>query len=209
MASAVDRSNQDKEKNMGVSLKKGDRVSLSKNVESGLTSVKLGLGWDERKKGGLGGLFGGGGGGIDLDASAVLFGSDGSKVDQVWFRQLKSRDGSVVHSGDNLTGAGDGDDEVITVDLTRVPSQVETIVFVVSSFRGDTFDSIANAFARAVDARTGTEIARYDITGGGSHTGLIMASLSRKSGSWEVLAIGEPGRSKTFDDLLPQMRAHI
>lgn len=195
---------------MGVSLTKGDRVSLSKDVESGLKSVKFGLGWDEQKKSGfMAKMLSSAGGGIDLDASAVLFGSDRRRIDQVWFRQLKSKDGSIVHSGDNLTGAGDGDDEVITVDLERLPTAVETVVFVVSSFRGDSFDSIANAFARAVDAKTGREIARYDISGGGSHTGLIMASLTRKSGSWEVLAIGEPGRSKTFDDLLPQMQAHI
>ncbi|MFZ3481800.1 TerD family protein [Sphingomonas sp. 3-13AW] len=196
---------------MGVSLKKGERVSLSKDVDAGLKSVQFGLGWDERKKGGLmSALFGGGGGGgIDLDASAVLFGANGSRIDQVWFRQLRSKDGSIVHSGDNLTGAGDGDDEVITVDLSRLPSDVQTIIFVVSSFRGDTFDSIDNAYARAVDAKTGREIARYEISGGGSHTGLIMASLSRKSGSWEVQAIGEPGRSRVFEDLLPQMQGHL
>ena len=138
-----------------------------------------------------------------------MFGSNGQRVDQVWFQQKRSKDGSVVHSGDNLTGEGEGDDEVITVDLDRLPASVQTIVFVVSSFRGDTFDSIANAYARAVDAKTGQEIARYDISGGGSHTGVIMAALSRKSGTWEIQAIGEPGRSKVFQDMLPQMQAYV
>lgn len=196
---------------MGVSLKKGEKVSLAKDVDSGLTRVAFGLGWDERtkKSGLLGGIFGGGGGGgIDLDASVVMFDAQTNKVDQVWFQQKKSRDGSVVHSGDNLTGAGEGDDEVITVDLTRVPDAVQSLVFVVSSFRGDTFDSIANAFARAVDVATGRELLRYDISGGGSHTGMIMAVLSRRTGSWEVTAIGEAGQSKVFADMLPQMKRH-
>jgi tellurium resistance protein TerZ len=198
---------------MGVSLKKGDRISLAKDVESGLRSIRFGLGWDERKSRGgfLGGLLGGGSGGagIDLDASAVMFDAGGRKVDQVWFRQLKSRCGGIVHSGDNLTGEGDGDDEVITVDVERLAPTVQTVVFVVSSFRGDTFDKIENATARVVDDRTGREIARYDISGGGQHTGVIMASLSRRTGAWEVKAIGEPGQSRTFDDLLPQMAAHL
>ena len=114
---------------MAVSLQKGQKISLSKEAGGELTQVKLGLGWDvfqgpQEKKGGfLGKLFGGGSGGdsIDLDASCIMFDANKQAVDAIWFSQLKSKDGSIVHTGDNRTGDGDGDDEVINVDLSKVP----------------------------------------------------------------------------------------
>jgi tellurium resistance protein TerZ len=170
----------------------------------------MGLGWDVRKSKGLFGLFGGGGGGdIDLDASCLLF--DGSRrlSDQVWFRQLRSRDGSIVHSGDNLTGAGDGDDEMITVDLTRLPPQVQALVFTVNSFRGDTFDRIENAYCRLVDAANGAELARYDLTGAGAHTGQVMAQLTKQNGGWEMKALGVRTRGQTFHDMMGDIIAAL
>ncbi|CAG1769660.1 partial Stress response protein SCP2, partial [uncultured bacterium] len=122
---------------MALNLAKGQKISLNKEAGSSLTQVTMGLGWDPVKKGGLlGGLFGSSGGSIDLDASCVMFDDTGRAVDLVWFRQLKSRDGSIVHTGDNLTGEGEGDDEQIIVNLDHVPANIKTLVFTVNSFTG-------------------------------------------------------------------------
>lgn len=193
-----------------VSLQKGQTVRLEKSGGGGLTRVAMGLGWDVRKSGGLfGKLLGGGGGDIDLDASCLLFDGNGKMLDQVWFRQLKSRDGSIVHSGDNLTGAGDGDDETITVDLTRLPSSVQSLLFTVNSFRGDTFDRIENAYCRVLDAGSGKELVRYDLSGSGSHTGQVMARLKRTGGDWEFTAVGDRTSGRTFHDMMPQIQAAL
>ena len=184
-----------------VSLQKGQTVRLEKSGGGTLTKVAMGLGWDVRKAKGLFGLFGGGGKDIDLDASCLLFDGNRQMVDQVWFRQLVSKDASIVHSGDNRTGAGDGDDETINVDLVRLPASVQTLVFTVNSFQGDTFDSIANAYCRLVDLTNGRELARYDLTGEGSHTGQVMAKLTRGSGGWDMKALGERTTGRTFRDM--------
>ena len=185
-----------------VSLQKGQTVRLEKAGGGTLTRVAMGLGWDVRKAKGLLGLFGGGGGGdIDLDASCVLFDADRRMTDQVWFQQLSSKDGIVVHSGDNRTGAGDGDDETINVDLSRLPANVQSLVFTVNSFQGDTFDRIENAYCRLVDLTNGKELARYDLTGSGSHTGQVMAKLTRGAGGWDMKALGERTTGRTFHDM--------
>jgi len=149
---------------MAINLQKGQKISLSKESGGALTKVVMGLGWDAKKVsvGLLKGMFGGGGASdsIDLDASCVLFDEQNKVVDTVWFRQLKSRDGSIVHTGDNRTGDGDGDDEQIIVALDKVPANVKSLVFTVSSFTGQTFDAIDNAFCRLVDSSTNNEVAR-------------------------------------------------
>src|SRR3954451_21202346 len=114
----------------GVSLSKGQSVSLEKKSGGSLTRVRMGLGWDAAEKKGLFGKKRAQS--IDLDASALLFNTQGQLVDQVWFRQLTSKDGSVQHTGDNRTGAGEGDDESIRVDLAKVPAEVATLVFTVN-----------------------------------------------------------------------------
>ena len=186
---------------MSVSLQKGQRISLQKPGGGGLTLVRMGLGWDAVKKRGLfGGLKSQT---IDLDASALLFDGGGNLVDAVWFRQLRSNDGSVQHTGDNLTGDGEGDDESIIVDLTRVPPTVTQIVFTVNSFTGQDFSQIENAFCRLVDETTNDELARYDLSGSGRHNAQIMAKVSRgQGGSWTMTAIGGIGNGRTFQDLL-------
>jgi len=184
-----------------VNLQKGQTVRLEKSGGGTLSRVAMGVGWDVRKSKGLFGVFGGGGGDIDLDASCLLFDGNRGMIDQVWFRQLASKDGSIVHSGDNRTGAGDGDDETINVDLSRLPASVQTLVFTVNSFQGDTFDRIDNAYCRLVDLTTGAELARYDLTGSGSHTGQIMAKLTRGAGGWDMKAIGERTVGRTFHDM--------
>jgi tellurium resistance protein TerZ len=197
---------------MGISLQKGQKISLNKEAGGALSKVIMGLGWDAKKSGGglLKGMFGGGGGGsIDLDASCVLFDEQKKIVDTVWFRQLKSKDGSVVHTGDNRTGAGDGDDEQIIVDLNKVPANVKALVFTVNSFTSQTFDQVENAYCRLVDSATNKEIARYTLSAQGSHTAQIMAKVYRHEGEWKMHAIGENGHGRTIDSLMPQITANL
>ncbi|MBF0296153.1 MAG: TerD family protein [Magnetococcales bacterium] len=197
---------------MAISLTKGQRVSLEKETGKTLDNIVMGLGWDARKpekKGFFGFLTGGGNKDIDLDASVGLFDAQGRLVDQVWFRQLQSQDGSVRHSGDNLTGDGEGDDEQIMVSLQRVPPLVQALVFVVSSFTNDTFDAIENSYCRLLDATTGQELARYQLREQGSHTALIMLTLYRKDGGWSVRAVGEKAQGRTLAELAEGMRRFI
>lgn len=204
---------------MPLNLEKGQKISLNKEAGTSLSTIRMGLGWDtaqggSSKKGGLlSGLFGGGNSGsgdaIDLDASCLMFDEQGKLLDQVWFVQLLSRDGSIQHSGDNRTGAGEGDDETITVNLNQVPSQVKSLIFTVNSFRGQTFDKVANAFCRLVNAADNQEVARYNLSNQGTHTALIMAKLYRHNGEWKMHAIGEPSHGTTFDKMMPQIAPHV
>ncbi|HEU5266863.1 MAG TPA: TerD family protein [Jatrophihabitans sp.] len=192
---------------MTVSLTKGQTVSLEKRGGGTLRLVRMGLGWDAAKKKGLFGRLKSQT--IDLDASALLFDDAGSLVDQVWFQQLVSKDGSVQHTGDNLTGEGEGDDESIKVDLGSVPANVRSIVFTVNSFTGQDFSAIENAFCRLVDESTDTEIARYDLTGSGTHTAQVMAKVARDGAGWAMTAIGVTASGRTFHDLLPAIAGHL
>lgn len=196
---------------MTVNLQKGQKISLAKEAGKTLTQIIMGLGWDAKKTGGglLKGLLGGGADAIDLDASCVLFDEQNKVVDTVWFRQLKSRDGSIVHTGDNRTGAGEGDDEQIIVALDRVPAHVKALVFTVCSFTGQTFEAIENAFCRLVDGATRQEVARYTLSAQGSHTAQIMAKVYRHNGEWKMHAIGENSHGRTFESLLPQIIPHL
>ncbi|MEI6643740.1 MAG: TerD family protein [Novosphingobium sp.] len=188
---------------MSVSLSKNQSVSLSKQSPNGLSSITLGVGWDVAKpKGFLGKVFGGGGGDIDLDASALLLDASKNEVDSIWFGQLNSHDGSVRHSGDNLTGEGDGDDESIAIDLSRLPRQVEYVVLTVTSFRGQTFDKVDNAYGRVVDNSTNRELARFPISDSGPHTGLVLACLSRAGGEWTFKAVGHRTNGQTVKHLV-------
>lgn len=195
---------------MTISLQKDSSVSLAKEAGgSGLTRIALGVGWDVAKPKGFFAKLGGGDGEIDLDASCLAFNGAGEKVDVVWFRQLTSKDGSIRHSGDNLTGAGDGDDETIMIDLTKLPSDIETLVLTVTSFRGQTFDKVENAFGRVIDLSNNKELARYKISDSGSYTGLILASLKRSGGEWIYKALGERAQGATVEHLVAQSRGLI
>ncbi|GAA5232485.1 TerD family protein [Massilia kyonggiensis] len=193
---------------MAVNLQKGQKISLEKEAGGALSRVTMGLGWDVAKSGGFFG-FGAKSQAVDLDASVVMFDESNRPVDVVWFRQLKSRDGSVTHTGDNRTGAGDGDDEQIVVDLRTVPANVRSLVFTVNSFTGQNFSTVQNAFCRLFDTGSGKEIARYDLSVQGSHTAQIMAKLYRHNGEWKMHAIGENGTGRTFDDLMPLIVPHL
>ncbi len=200
---------------MGINLQKGQKISLAKESGGSLSKVVMGLGWDAKKspsKGGmLGGLFGGGGSSeaIDLDASCVLFDDANKAVDFVYFGQLKSKDGSITHTGDNRTGEGDGDDEQILVDLDKVPANIKSLVFTVNSFTGQTFDAVENAYCRIVDCSSKAEVARYTLSSQGSHTAQIMAKIYRHNGEWKMHAIGENGTGRTLENLLPQIAMHL
>ncbi|MBC7473541.1 MAG: TerD family protein [Candidatus Sericytochromatia bacterium] len=207
---------------MSINLTKGQKISLEKESGSKLSKITMGLGWDAvktskseaPKKGFLSSLFGGNTSSeaddsIDLDASCVMFDVNKNIVDTVWFRQLVSNDGSVIHTGDNRTGSSDGDDEQINVDLARVPQSVNTLFFVVNSFTGQNFSQVANAYCRIVDADTNKEIAKYDLSCQGNHTAMAMTKIYRHNGDWKMHAIGENGSGATFEKLMPLMQNYL
>jgi tellurium resistance protein TerD len=174
---------------MGVSLSKGGNVSLTKEAP-GLTAVTVGLGWDVRSTTGAD---------FDLDASAILAKEDGKVVsDQhfVFFNNLRSPDGSVEHQGDNLTGAGEGDDEQIKVNLAGVPPEVSKIVFLVSIYDADTrqqnFGQVRNAFIRVVNQAGEAELTRYDLSEDAStETAMVFGELYRNGAEWKFRAVGQ------------------
>lgn len=193
---------------MSVNLSKGQKISLEKEAGATLSKVTMGLGWDSIKRGGFLG-FGAKSEAVDLDASCLLFDEAGTMIDCVWFRQLRSRDGSILHTGDNRTGAGEGDDEQIIVDLSQVPASAKSLVFTVNSFTGQNFSQVENAYCRLLNAADGREVARFNLSVQGSHTAQIMAKVYRHNGEWKMHAIGENGGGRTFEDLLPQIRPHL
>ena len=174
---------------MGVSLTKGGNVSLTKAAPN-LTAVTVGLGWDARATTGVD---------FDLDASALALGDDHKIVsDQyfIFFNNLSSPDGSVEHPGDNLTGAGEGDDEQIKVDLAAVPPEISSVVFAVSIYEGDTrqqsFGQVRNAFIRVVNQADSVELARYDLTEDAStETAMVFGELYRNGAEWKFRAVGQ------------------
>lgn len=185
-----------------VNLTKGQRVSLRKDGGIALTHIRMGLGWDPIKQRGM---FGNRTPDIDLDASALLF-AEHQVADVCYYGQLASKDGSIRHQGDNLTGEGDGDDEVINVDLTRIPAYITTVFFTVTSYRGHTFDQLSNAFCRLVDATTNSELARYTLQGAGMrYTGMVMAKFFRAGQEWKMQAIGEGITAKHAGEAIPQL----
>ncbi len=193
---------------MALSLAKNQTISLEKTTGNGLTKIRMGLGWDPAQKpkpsgGFFSRLLGGGADSddIDLDASCIMMDGNKSAIDVVMFSQLKSKDGSITHSGDNLTGEGDGDDETIFVDLFKLPSAVKYLVFTVNSFRGQTFNEVENAYCRIVDEQAGSEIARLTLSEKGNHTGVIMAYLTRTADGWDMTAVGRETNGRTARDL--------
>ncbi|MEU1703517.1 TerD family protein [Streptomyces pseudogriseolus] len=171
-----------------VSLQKNQTVSLVKGGRPLLSKVKMGLGWEPAFRGKD----------IDLDASVIAYGPQRNHIDSCYFGKLQILGGAVRHSGDNLTGEGAGDDEVITVDLGRLPMEVSGLVFTVNSFSGQKFTEVAKAYCRLMDATTGEELVRFDLTGAEPQTGVLMAKLIRQySGEWEMTAMGEFVKGRT------------
>lgn len=185
---------------MAVSLTKGSSISLAKQAP-GLSQISMGLGWDPASPGFLGKLFGGGSKPIDLDASCLAFAGK-RHVGTSYFGCLDILDGAIHHNGDNLTGDGDGDDEVIDIDARRLPPDVDALVLTVNSFRGQTFDEVDNAFCRVVDRSNGRELARFTLAEKGRHTGVVMAVLRNVGGAWEMRAVGRAAHGRIAADLV-------
>lgn len=183
---------------MSISLSKGGNISLSKE-SPGIKHIRIGLGWDNRVTTGDD---------FDLDASVFLLNSDGkcrNDKDFIFYNNLKSADGSVEHTGDNQTGEGDGDDEVIKVDLSKVPADVDKIAVTVtihdSAARGQNFGQVENAFARVIDDSNDKEVVRYDLSEDYSiEDAMIFCELYRNNGEWKFRAIGQ-GFSGGLGDL--------
>ncbi|MFI0985434.1 TerD family protein [Streptomyces exfoliatus] len=171
-----------------VNLQKNQTVSLVKGGRPLLSQVKMGLGWEPAYRGKD----------IDLDASVIAYGPQRNHLDSCYFGKLTILGGSVTHSGDNLTGEGAGDDEVIVVDLGRLPAEATGLVFTVNSFSGQKFTEVAKAYCRLMDAATGEELVRFDLTTAEPQTGVMMAKLIKQfSGEWEMTAMGEFVKSRT------------
>ncbi|WP_405897171.1 TerD family protein [Streptomyces sp. NBC_00727] len=183
--SAPGRINLDKGR---VSLRKNETVSLVKAGRPLLSQVKMGLGWEPAFRGKD----------IDLDASVIAYGPQRNHLDSCYFGKLSILNGAIKHSGDNLTGEGQGDDEVIVVDLGRIPAEATGLVFTVNSFTGQKFTEVAKAYCRLVDAATDEELVRFDLTGAEPQTGVMMAKLIKQfSGEWEMTAMGDFVKSRT------------
>ena len=191
---------------MSVNLQKGQKVDLTKG-NSGLKTLIVGLGWDEAPRGFS--LFSKHED-IDCDASALMINGSTGKlmgaVDVVYFGNLTHRSGSVHHCGDNLTGAGDGDDEQLIVELTKVPADFDKIVFVVNIYqaaqRKQHFGMIKNAFIRIVDADTGVELCKYNLSENyNGKTAMIFGEVYRYNGEWKFGAIGEPTNDNSISEL--------
>jgi stress response protein SCP2 len=187
-----------------IELTKGQELTLATEDGQPLTRVRMGLGWDKER---TAGFIGTGAPEVDLDASAVAF-MDGQLADLAFYNNLETRDGSVVHLGDNQSGRGEGDDEVITVDLTRVHPRIDTIVFLVSSYQGHTFEWINNAYCRLVDDHD-VEFARFTLTGGSRETGMAMAKLFRDGEQWKLQAIGEGIAVKVPTESVEALRPYV
>jgi stress response protein SCP2 len=155
-------------------------------LDDGLSRVRMGIGWDKEPGAGAAGFRAD----VDLDATALQF-AGGTLFDLAFYNNLATRDGSVVHQGDNQTGDGAGDDESILVDLTRVHGPVDQILFLVSSYQGHSLQWVRNAYCVLSDEVTGQDLARFTLTLGVPDTGLLMAKLVR-AGGWTLQAVGEP-----------------
>ncbi|MER5434560.1 TerD family protein [Streptomyces sp. NPDC002588] len=176
-----------------VSLQKNQTVSLVKGGRPLLSQVKMGLGWEPAFRGAD----------IDLDASVIAYGPQRNHVDSCYFGKLSIVNGAIKHSGDNLTGEGGGDDEVIVVDLGRIPQEVTGLVFTVNSFSGQKFTEVAKAYCRLLDATTGEELVRFDLTNAEPQTGVMMAKLIRQfSGEWDMTAMGEFVKARTVRNMV-------
>jgi stress response protein SCP2 len=169
-----------------IELTQGQELALTTDDGRPITRLSMGVGWAKER---TAGAIGTGAPDIDLDASAVQF-AGGQLFDLAFYNNLQTRDGSVVHLGDNLTGRGEGDDEVITVDLSRVYEKVDTIVFLVSSYQGHSLEWVSRSYCRLV-GDDDIEIARITLFGGVPQTGLALAKLVRDGAQWSLQAIGE------------------
>ncbi len=173
-----------------IELKRGDEMALTREDGTPLGKLTMGLGWD--KQAGAGALSGANRPDVDLDASAIQY-ADDQLFDLAFFNHLETRDGSVVHRGDNISGRGEGDDEQITIDLAQVYARVDTMLFLVSSYQGHSLEFVRNAYCRLVD-EDDVEIARFTLTEGVPRPGFMLAKMFRDPDhpdTWRLRAIGQ------------------
>ena len=192
---------------MSINLEKGQKISLEKKGTK-LNKIAFGSGWGMKKterSGFLGIGKGSKESSVDLDASCVMLDKNKQLVDTVWFRQKRSKCTSVQHSGDDQNGGGDKNEpnEIIKVDLAKIPANVETLVFTINSFSGDSFEGIPHAFAVISDLANNSEFARFHLAEvGGRHTALVLAKVYRNQGSWKVHAMGEQTSGRIIEDII-------
>lgn len=180
---------------MSLNLQKGQRLSLDKTAGGALSKIIMGLGWDITP----------GAGQVDLDASCATFDEQKNLIETVYFGRKTGHGGAIQHSGDNLTGAGDGDDEQIVVDLSKLPATVASVVFTVTSYRGQKFTVVNNAFVRIVNGANSQELCKFELSAKVPNTAMIMARLYRHGSEWKVAALGEPADGRTIADLKSAM----
>ncbi len=173
-----------------IELQRGDEMALTRDDGTSLGKLTMGVGWD--KKPGAGALSGSNTPDVDLDASAIQYAGD-QLFDLAFFNHLETRDGAVVHLGDNISGRGEGDDEQITIDLAEIYPRVDTMLFLVSSYQGHSLEWVRNAYCRLADEQ-GEEIARFTLTEGVPRTGFMLATMFRdpdNTDGWRLRAIGQ------------------
>ncbi|MGD6818569.1 TerD family protein [Metabacillus sp. 84] len=193
---------------MAISLQKGQKIDLTKG-RAGLSSITVGLGWDPVKKSGGFFGFGGGSSNIDCDASVLMLNENGKladKKDLVYFGNKTSSCGSVQHSGDNLTGEGEGDDEQIRVDLGRIPAHIHRLVFVVNIYQGvqrkQDFGMIQNAFIRVLDNSNSSELVHFNLTDNFSGLmALVPGEIYRHNGEWKFNAVGDGTKDASISEI--------
>jgi tellurium resistance protein TerD len=194
---------------MAISLKKGQRISLTKEAPN-LQQLMCGLGWDVAQK--SGGIFGGLSGSkqFDLDSSVICLNADKKLTDVkniIYFGNLRHSSSAIAHQGDNLTGAGEGDDEIINIDLPLIPPDIVHLVFAINIYkcsdRRQDFSMVNNAFVRLVDRANQKELARYDLSGNEykGMTGMILAEVYRHKDEWKMAAVGNGFKVTTLADI--------
>lgn len=186
---------------MAISLKKGQRISLTKEAP-GLKQIMCGLGWDVSQSFGARQ--------IDLDSSVICLNADKKLTDTkniIYFGNLRHSSSAIVHQGDNLTGAGEGDDEVINLDLPLIPPEIAYLVLVINIYkcfeRKQDFSKVNNAFVRLVDRASNKELARYNLSGSeyAGMTGMILAEIYRHNDEWKMAAVGDGFKVKGLADM--------
>lgn len=182
---------------MSINLKKEQKFNFNLVKSEFINNVFMGIGWDPANEDDD----------VDLDASCVLLDGENEVIEVIDFGNLTSEDEAIEHLGDNLTGDGDGDDEVINVNLKELSEDVQSLVFTITSFSGQSFEEINNCVARLVNADTGVEMCKYELNAIGDHTAVIMCRLSRQNGGWEFKALGIGTEGESADDLTDEIEA--
>ena len=188
---------------MSVTLTKGGSINLKKDAPN-LKKVLIGLGWDPIKRGGL---FSRSSADMDIDASVICIDSNGRKEDVVYYGNLNHRSGSIHHCGDNLTGDGDGDDEQIIIDLSKIPSNVDRLSIIINIYsaysRNQDFGNVQNCFVHADDMDTGKELVRYNVDGNfNGQTGIFVADVYRYNGDWKFKAVGQGVKVRDISEMV-------